>query len=94
VRPAGRARGDLAISGPERNRWDACDWFYCDVPGCRRKALGFWRATIAGRHSRHAECGMHTGSEVNGFAHGVAAAVATWRAVAQGEAHERDRTHP
>lgn len=94
VRRAGLDVGELAISDPERNRWDAFGWFYCNVSCCRRKALRFWREIGTGRRNRYADCGTHTGSELDGFAQNLAAAVATWRAVAQDEADERDLTRP
>lgn len=94
LRRAGLNVGDLAVSDPERNQWDACGWFYCNVCGCRRKALRFWYAIATGRRNRYADCASHTGSELEGFVLSLAAAVATWRAVARDEAGERDLTQP
>jgi hypothetical protein len=91
---AGLAVGELAVSDPGYNRWDVYGWFYCNTPGCRRRALRFWHEPGIGRRYSYADCGTHDGSELDGFALSLAAAVANWRAVTQAEADERDLTQP
>jgi len=56
---AGPDVGELAISDPERNHWDAYSWFCYNVPGCYHKALRIRYEIGTGRRNRHADCGTH-----------------------------------
>ena len=91
---AGLAVADLAVSDPEYNQWDARGWFYCNAPAYRRRAVRFWHDTGIGRRHRYADCGTHEGSELDGFAQSLAAAVANWHAIAEDESDQRDLTQP
>lgn len=91
---SGLVLADMAVTDPGRNRWDPCGSFYCNVPGCRGRAIRFWHHVGIGRFHRYADCGVHAGSELDGVALSLAAAVANWRAVAEDEADQRDRDAP